>query len=78
MATKKAAKKPTADVATGEATTYKVLRPVKHDGDDYLPGDSIDLTPDHAGHLLATKAIEVDAVAAAVAAALAPAVEPAA
>ncbi len=37
--------------------TYQVLVPVNHNGDDYKPGDPIDLEDKHAKPLLDVKAI---------------------
>ncbi len=44
------AKKPQPGKPT-QTTTYPVLKAVRHDGDDYAPGEPIDLTDDQADEL---------------------------
>ena len=48
-------------MAKAPTRKYAVLTPVKHDGADYPPGKSIDLTEAEAEALLAVKAIEAAA-----------------
>jgi hypothetical protein len=39
----------------------RALQPVRHDGDDYAPGEVIELTPVDAEALLASNAVELEA-----------------
>lgn len=51
------ARKNAAAAAKGEKRSYPVLDVLRHDGDDYGPGDTVDLTDAQAAPLLATKTV---------------------
>lgn len=58
---KKAAAAATAEAtveAAVETTAYEVVEPIRHDGDDYIAGESIDLTAAQAEQLLQVNAIK--------------------
>jgi len=44
-------------------TAFRALEPIRHDGDDYAPGDCVELTPGEAEALLASNAVELEASA---------------
>lgn len=49
---------PTKKAEAAEKKPYTALVPIAHDGEDYAPGDPIELTDTEATPLLAVKAVE--------------------